>query len=493
MAEISQATIPDRRTAYHLWMEPSSLSAQTMKLAVTNDGLLTSLNYSVEDKRAEIAGNILKSVAGIGGLFVGLEPLLDARLTTAFDKGRLADTPAPRDRGEACAFRTNAKSMTPLLVAREALETELERAVREREIGLRAITSASSQAALKILRARDDLQARRTAILDARLATVRDAIAANVTGFKAGAGITAKDTVVKADALLDVTALPGDAAVVSQLKSLSNAHSALAAYPDVQRLADSTRIVLTIEESVPSGSAAPPSSPTRWKRSECPDDASTDDCVHIYSRAPRPRILRLYVPTGEAPVKPFVVKETRLLSLVSSADPVIDVPMSTKTLGQQSFAVAFGRAGTLTGLERASSAGLATATSTLAAALTGARQEFVAGLQTAQTTQTTLDAMQAASRASRLKDLQDQKVLVEAQLALQGTTANKDLVAQKQQLDAQIALLASQQALTTAQENGTVSADVAALRAEIQRLQAQLDLLKVQMELDKARKQSETP
>lgn len=478
---ITPSTVADRRVAYHLGMEPSSSSAQTFKLGLSNEGLLTSLNYSAEDKRFEIAGNVLKSVAGIAGSVIGINNAI-------LGDFKSADAARPRNRGEQCALRTNAAIMSELILSRDALEIALKKAVEDRDKGLASATAANLDA-LKLLQGRDGILALRVALLEARLATVREVIATNVSKLTAELGVTAKDTVIKTESVIDLVQLPANSVLAGNLGSVTAARNALANYPEMQRLLDSVRVIITLDEADASGNAPMAAATTSiWKSSACPDGAASEDCVHIFTRAPRPRVLRLYVPTGDSASKPFALREARLLSLISSNDPIVDVPLSTKALGQHSIALGFGRPGTLTSFEQTSTAGLATATAGMAAALSSAREEFNAGLKAAQTSQATIDAIQAEARTNQIKQLQDQKTMIDAQIAVQGATANKDLVAQKQQIDAQIALLSSQQALTTAQQSAAASTEVATLRAEIQRLQAQLDLLKVQMELDKLKK-----
>lgn len=479
---ISPSTVADRRVAYHLGMQPSSASAQTLKLGLSNDGLLTSLNYSAEDKRFEIAGNVLKSVAGIAGTVIGIDNALSGAFMSA-------DAAKPRDRGELCALRANAAVMSELILSRDALEGALKKALEDRDKGLASATGATNQDALKLLQGRDEILALRVALLEARLATAREAIATTVSKLKAELGVTAKDTVIRTEAVLDLVQLPANSVLAGNLGSVTAARNASANYPEMQRLLDAARIIITLDEAdAPGNAPMATGTASTWKSSACPDGAASEDCVHIFTRAPRPRVLRLYVPTGDAASTPFALKEARLLSLVSSNDPIVDVPLSTKALGQHAIALGFGRPGTLTSFEQTSTAGLATATAGMAAALSSAREEFNAGLKAAQTSQATIDAIQAEARTDQIKRLQDQKTMIDAQIAVQGATANKGLVAQKQQIDAQIALLSSEQALATAQQSAAASTEAATLRAEIQRLQAQLDLLKVQMELDKLKK-----
>ena len=484
---LTQSTVADRRVAYHLTMDHRGSADQTFKLGVTNDGLLSNMNYTSTDKTAEVVGNVLKGLAGIAGTALGVGALGVSKNTMFLEK-----TPLPvtvRDRGEWCAAKARATIVVPLLLERGELEKELAKALAARRVALAAVDVVKRQPQIKYVADLDDLHARRIAVIDARLNSVRDAIAANVAQFKAEKQITGPDTIIRADGMFDITDLPKDSALVGHLSSFADAKTALANLPKASKLLSSTRLIVSIAEEDAAGKQAKPNGPKRRTPGDCePTEKSADNCLHVYSRIPHARLVRIYVPDGSVDSKPFFIKETRLLNIVSSADPIIDVPISARSLGQETFALTFGRSGTLTGFEQTSTSGLAAATSSFASALSNARQEFVAGLQSVQTSQTSYDAIKSEARASRIKDLQDQKSLIDAQVALQGANVNQSLALQKQQVDAELALLTAQQNLVAAQATATVGADVAALKAQLAQVQAQLDLLKAQLELEKTKK-----
>jgi hypothetical protein len=486
---LTQSTAADRRVAYHLTMDHRGSADQTFKLGVTSDGLLTNMNYASTDKTAEIFGNVLKGIAGIAGTALGVGGLGLKGDSFAAENVTLPTTVL--DRGERCAALDSARKpiVVPLLLERDALEKERAKAEAARRAALAAVDVVKRQPQIKYVADLDDLHARRIAVIDARLNRVRDAIAANVAQFKAEKQITGPDTIIRADGMFDITDLPKDSALVGHLSSLAAAETALVNLPKALKLLGSTRLIVSIAEEDAAGKQAKPNGPKRRTPGDCePTEKSADNCLHIYSRIPHARLVRIYVPDGSVDSKPFFIKETRLLNIVSSADPIIDVPISARSLGQETFALTFGRSGTLTGFDQTSTSGLAAATSSFASALSNARQEFVAGLQSVQTSQTSYDAIKSETRASRIKDLQDQKSLVDAQVALQGANVNQSLALQKQQVDAELALLTAQQNLVAAQATATVGADVAALKAQLAQVQAQLDLLKAQLELEKTKK-----
>jgi hypothetical protein len=194
------------------------------------------------------------------------------------------------------------------------------------------------------------------------------------------------------------------------------------------------------------------------------------------------------VPTGDSASKPFTLKEARLFSLVSSNDQVVDVPLSTKALGQHSIAIGFARPGTLTSFEQTSTAGLATATAGMAAALSSARDEFQSGLKAVQTSQATIDAIQAEARTNQIKRLQDQKTMIEAQSPFRGLPPIRIWSRRSSKSTPRSHCLHHSRRWRRLNSRLLPAPKVATLRAEIQRLQAQFDLLKIQMELEKLKK-----
>ena len=506
-ATVSTTAVPDRTHVYELGVEDSHWAAQTLKISVTDEGLLTAINQSQRDQRAEVTGNVLRMVASVAGVALGLDqlgrpfrgieavsPVHAIQPTESTGKIPLAHLPLWRSRGERCFEATKPLAATRLFEDRETLEAGLPEAKSQRERRLADADTAKSLSVLQRVRVRDELLDRRVQLLDARLTAVRTLIDAGVKATMQKLHVGSTDVVDTVRVVLDVGDIPAEAygrmTYAAALTSLNRSELAL-------RLLKDARLLVTVEELAGTSANNDKTNTAAFLPKECNakpaagDASERDKCLRIFHRVPVFRALRLYTPSSSDSTAGFQIRESRAVSLASSKDAVSQVALSTKTMGERSLALTFGRRGTITGFEQTSSAGLATATSTLATAITGAQEQFVNGLKTVQTAQATTDAIRAESRAARLKELTDQKAVVDAQLALDGTTATKDLLAQKQQLDAQIALLNAQQTLETAKQGGTVSTDVATMRAELQRLQAELDLLKKQTELEKAQRDLE--
>jgi hypothetical protein len=94
--------------------------------------------------------------------------------------------------------------------------------------------------------------------------------------------------------VLDLAQIPANSMVTGRLGSVTAARNALANHPEVQRLLDSVRIVLTVDEAdVPVNAPTPGGGNLLLEivglsRSAPP----ARDCVHIFTRAPRPEMLR---------------------------------------------------------------------------------------------------------------------------------------------------------------------------------------------------------
>jgi hypothetical protein len=468
-------------------MLPSRTVEQTFKVNVTDDGLLTSFNYSAQDRSAEIAGNLLRGVAGVAGTFLGV-----SNFGSAIDLNPAADEEDRRKLylplAEHCFVNSPDERADTLGKELLNLLISLENAKRDHQNVLAQVTRASAAADVQRLRAQDSLLTRREAILSERIAGTRAALAVEASAYAVRQGIGVGEDTVRMQEVFDLTELPatvGDGTLATEISGMT------AASEQMTNFFRQSRLIVTLRERTsPAGDPVVHDPQTGTASLACKqNDAET--CARIRYRQPVPREIRVYSPSGPKADAPLRLQEVRTVPLISSADPVLNMAVDAKALGTGKATIAFGRYSNITSLEQASDARLARATSTLADALSGARQEFLSGLQAAQTTQSTLINMRANSRTERIKELTDQKTLIDAQVALEGANANRRLLEQKASVDAQLALLKSQQDLEAAQRSAATATDVADLRDEIQRLQVELDLVRKQLELEKVQRELE--
>jgi hypothetical protein len=486
--DINSATVPDRSRSYRLGIGESGSVAQSMKLAVTNDGLLTAVSYNAQDQRAEIAQNILKGIASIAGTAFGAGqlPLTSSSAVKAAAniraevKGFDGGGALPRTPDEGCYLAKAPTAAQEQLDARLRLEAALQSARSARETLLKAASNATTLLHVSLINAQDSLAQRRIDFAESQLGVVRAAITAGIATEKKRQKITPVDTVIRMARTFDLSQLPD--------KLPGGTWAALLAATPAggwHDLLQTARLAIVVTDLPPGPAYNGPVDQTGVLA--CRDTDKT--CATIRYRPAITRMVDVYAAADPSTAAAMELKQSKPTALASSKDPEFSVSFEASNFGQTGLGLVFARPGTISTLEQMSSAGLAAATGTIAAAITAARSEFVKGVQDVATAQTAAEGIQQASRNARIAELKDQKTLLDAQMALDGTNATKEQMAQKRQLDAELALLQAQQALAAAQENAATSAELASMRIDVARLQAQIDLLKKELELAKAKKE----
>lgn len=491
--ELATPLAPDRRHPFRLGIVPSRTVEQTLKVTITDDGLLTSLNYGAQDRSAEIAGSILRGVAGVAGTFLGVSnfgsvvPGLKGNKVLMVNGRRMVPT-LHLPLTEHCYVNSGDTRAAELAQDLFLLQQQIKQAEAEHENVLARAAQARSLGEVRRLRGQDSLLTRREALLRERFAAVRAALSVAATAHAADKKVGVREDTVRIQRTFDLPDLPSKLGGTTLATALNSVTS-----KEAQDFFQQTNLLVVLVEPREStqnlGQVGNPQS--QLSSLACRDEAE-EKCARIRYRQPILREIRVFAPSGSDTHSPLELQELRTLPLISSGDPVLNVAVNAKTLGEGKATLVFGRYSNIISLEQASNAGLAKATSTLADALSGARQEFLNGLQAAQTTQTTVTSMRANARAERIKELSDQKALIDAQVALEGANANRDLLKQKQEVDAQLALLEAQQDLETTQRSGAAAGELADLRSEVQRLQLELELVRQQLELEKARRELES-
>lgn len=445
-------SVPDQSRAYSLGIVPRGSREQTLKVVVSEEGILTSVNYSVVDKRPEIVLNIAKGLAGIAGAALGVVTLKET-----------LDRP-PSD--EECYKRADTTAYRRQEAAIEHWRAEVAAAVSARSTTLRSVSRASSQAAMRLLSTKDSLLLIRERHATDRLAAAIAARAAAIATYARSRGVVESSDTLRVSETFDLTEIP----------SLSQPTSGRP-YDKMSTFSRDTRLLITLDKLAPAAPIA-----------TLPNPVSTcaDACARIFYREPQPRVIRVMWADGAGAPR---LLEERHIGLMSSGDSVRYATFKATDLGEGKLALTFGRGGVLTSLEQTSSSALANTANTFANLVSSTRQEFVAGLQGVQTAQASVYAIENSARDARIAELQDQKALLDAQIALAGADASKDLLLQRQAIDAEVALLERQQALATITATQASSAEMATMKVELERLRLELELLKVQLELTKVRSQ----
>jgi hypothetical protein len=458
---VAPLTVPDRSRQFRLAVTPGSSAQQSLNVTVSDVGLLTNLNYSGKDQTGDIIGNVLKGVAAVagafGGSFVGLEA----------DK---------RPTNEACfKNRPEAKELDALIASTGQM---LAKTHDDRLRILNEANQNSSDAAIRNLRARDSLLARREGMLVQDLANLRGKRASALAVYLKSKGIGGSDTVVRLRYGIDVGLLPASLPGPKRINVKTGLQHAV-----VKQLFDSARILIVAGDI-----ASPLQTLTTGDRKgafACKEKG--EECARIYYRAPRQRVLEVYTPEEDEDMAPMILRERSVVPLVASTDSTYAIAFEQRRFADAGFKLGFGKQGNVTTLEQSSSAALAGATAAISNAVTGARQEFLNSLKAAQDAQTTAAAIRQSRANERLQELKNRKDLIDAEVALSGATASQELLAEKRRIDAELDLLKSQQALAGAQTDAARAAETIELRDQIERLKIQVELLRQQLELEKAR------
>lgn len=501
--EIAFQTLPDDRWAYELGLSRGGSVEQTLALGVTASGLLTSMNYGSKGMQGEVVGNIAKGIAGIAGTVIGIgamgaNPLILTEIASGVASPiktmlvRALDFAAPTSKfaiqltnDEYCYQQADPTKATRSFERRFEAERALDEAQKERAELLRQSATAKTLDDVKRYRGLDSLQEIRNRMIQSWYDAAHADIMAGIARTRAKAGIKEEGVASPFKASIDVTTMPKEPAstpfTVAQARALAPTGS------QARLLLDSAWILTTVEDTPRSLLAVPV--PTETPKLACPrSDKGGSTCVIIRYRAPVSRIVRVYAASGDADTSKLTLRETRLVDLVSSSDPVLAVALAGKSAGDGSMGLTFGRHGTVTGLDQKATSTAAASSRAFADAISGSREAFQSGLTGVQTAQTSMVAIQQAARTARIKEIQDQQALLDAQISLEGTSASKDLSLQKKQLDAELALLNSQQTLATAQNSTATTAELLSMRQEIAKIGVQLELLRQQMELEKTKR-----
>lgn len=196
----------------------------------------------------------------------------------------------------------------------------------------------------------------------------------------------------------DVTELPPAPGADMSWAELSRAFTA---YPRAAELFGLTNIVLSVSPLPEPATPLEPAPGTGASSVGC--SGSELVCARIYYREPIMRAIRIHVPT-ETDVKraTFTIREERMVPLVAANDPILHLSFGTQTLGSGKITLTFGPHGNVTGVQQTSSAALADAAKSAAAAELSARGAYMSALR-AQVEQLDLEIKAARDDAALRK------------------------------------------------------------------------------------------
>ena len=460
---INTVTTSDPGKAYRLMLRPSTTTKQSLTVSVSDVGLLTGINYSAADQTGEIVANIFSGLANLAGIVAG-------------HAAQLADGEELPSNEWCYAHSLDGKGAK---AAHDAIAARFDSVLNTRARFGEMSRKPMSAADIAVLLRKDTLNAR-------LLSAFAEQVTASDAAFAAASAAYAKrqqigttvDTSASRRFVFDVATLQDSVAVKGNA--------------DLQALANEYHLRLVVADAPARDTSARPPSiaegtiATDKDRSDCEATGNGAPCAHIHYRMPRMRriTMSLLSNTGDT----AKVLESTLTPLVSSADPVLNVAFNTQRLGSGSIKLTFGRYGNVASAEQTSDAAGLTGSAAFVKALSDSRASFQAGIKSVADAQGSLIGIRQAARAERIKEITDQKALLESEIALKGTSSNRDLLLQKQQLDAELAVLTQQEAVA---QKTSALASPDATRLEIDQLKIQLELLKTQLELEKTKKELE--
>jgi hypothetical protein len=175
----------------------------------------------------------------------------------------------------------------------------------------------------------------------------------------------------------DVTELPS---ATGSNMSWADVSHALTAYPRAAELFGVTNIVLSVSPLPDPATPLEPAPGAKGLSMGC--SGSDSVCARIYFREPIMRVIRIHVPS-EMDVKraTFTIREERIVPLVAANDPILNLSFGTQTLGSGKITLTFGPHGNVTGVQQTSSAALADAAKSAAAAELSARGAYMSALR----------------------------------------------------------------------------------------------------------------
>jgi hypothetical protein len=465
---VSAQTVADRRWSYRLALQPKKSVDQSLNITVNAAGLLSGINYEVADRTGDIVTNVLKGIGGVAGSFVGLGTA-SRESPPGVSRGDTAYAPSDVD----CLLRSSAGAPFRKLADLEA-EVDALLDARRRNAALMMRTTGAAQAAG--LKERDNLLAHSVAVVADQASRLRERmVAAAATNARtAGVGERLSEPIpfFQAFDLAEVPPIADPEVEMSVARSDPR-------WP----LLEIAGLIVAVSE-LPPGGGASPDGVTSVESLGCQGTSGAGECAQLHYRVPKPRIVHVFR-TNALENGPWLgLVHGSITPLAASSDPIHHVSVSAKRFSTSGFQATFGSHGNLIGVKHQSTSSLTNGSGAMVNAIAAGRSEFLAGLKAAADAQSSILGITQSARAARIRELQDEKLVLDAGVALQGAKGSQEFVLAKLKLDAELAMLSSQQAL----EANPASAFMSGLQTEVTTIKLQLELLKAMLELESARK-----
>ncbi len=186
-----------------------------------------------------------------------------------------------------------------------------------------------------------------------------------------------RDSTVHVVRTFDLTELPSAPETNLGFAQLSSAFSD---FPRAGELFAVTHVFLSVSP-LPDARGTLPAAPASDSSAiGCTGEAG--ECARIYFREPVMRAIRIYVADGpETRRASYVLREEKLVSLVSASDPILHLAFGTHTFGSGKITLIFGPRGNVTGIAQSATAALSGAATAATAAVSDVQSAYTAALR----------------------------------------------------------------------------------------------------------------
>lgn len=468
---LADQTVPP----YILDVAGGTLRDTSIGIDVSSIGLLRSVSPSSTGR----AGEFVQSIARFGGTALSLATglpffalKLDANRYGRMAKGPLSlplacdpfNAPFSTMPLRVRAFTADSEEGCALLLEilqREAAMKQHEQDRLELELQL----ETTEEANLPKLKAR--IQATKAAIksTQAELAGRQARFAALLQAWVADKKLGVDTEVAEFATVLQLDELPRSAAELGQFQKANE-------FFDQTGLLVST-LAVGVRASTPTQEV-----PTKDK-----------NAVRIHYRQSEPRRFRVEASTEPSPaIASLKLLNESLADVIVPNAPTQFVDFESSAWAQRKLALSFDDRGRPVHLERTgTSAGAAVAVA-VSDATRAVRDEYAAGLAKVAEVQATGQKLQLGAVNTQIDELKKKKELLDARLAVEGSTQNFQTLLEQQQLQAEIGLLQARQTQDSVSGSATQRLEIESLKLQLEQLKAQIEILKAQQELEKLTK-----
>lgn len=493
--QVELRTVADHSMCFRMDMEPGAISDDLISVDVDQGGVLRSVNATSIGRTGEIVGNVTKflaTVAPVAGMLAEGRDVDEVFKEITKEK-QLEDLPKEvRDREwekfkevppEVILFLKTSKTAKDLWGSRIRLGWTIDTLQTERLKLQKTIPNTADDKMIS-LQGRIDLLGKNMDSLKKEQETVNAAFDAQLLQFKRKHEIGSTEYTRSIERVLDLTDLPPTGTVEPGLPDTSVREKLQQKYPKALDLYDEAKLVLTASPLVGE------ETPEQGKKACTPSDPEKDKkLARIYYRQACPVTISSYVLRTTAEKDELTHNSDEVKYVMHPEAPLLYVSFSTNAFAKRELALKFDERGSIVNLKRDTTSSAAAASSALAGSATTAVETLASSSEKVVQIQERYRKIELDPLLSEIGNLKEEKSLIDARLALEGSTASYDLLLEKQKIDDEIKNLTSKLALAEIQSKMEISESVEKLKMDVDLLKRELELLQVRQEMEKLRQE----